>query len=97
MTVKEDEVAVVKTKFTVGTASDESEPEGEEGNMFNLKAKMTGGGEGTTQFSVGTGRTRSANNKLNVKINATMDSPQGGDPLEFEATLKFEQENEIGE
>lgn len=90
----EGDDAVVKTKLTVGTAQDESATP-DEGNMFNLKAKMTGGGEGQTKFSVKAGRVSHAQNSVNVKITATMDNPQGGDALEFKAALKIEQEHKI--
>lgn len=90
----EGDDAVIKTKITVGTAQDET-AEPDQGSMFNLKAKMTGSGEGSTKFDVKGGRTRHAQNSVNVKITATMDNPQGGDALEFKATLKIEQEHKI--
>lgn len=91
--VKDEEVAVVKTKATVTTSSDESD----QGSMFNLKATMTGGGEGTAFFSVTRGRAKSSENELKVKISATMDDPQGGNPIEFKAVLDRSQKMEIVE
>lgn len=97
-TVGEQECAVIKTKFTVGTAADEGgkdEGGGDPGQMFNLKTKMTGEGEGKTHFALKAGRTAKSTNAVKVKITASMDNPQGGDALEFKATLTIGQENEI--
>lgn len=85
--------AVITTKLSVGTVADESEDPG--ANMFNLKAKMTGEGEGKTKYNVEAGRAAHSQNKVKVKITATMDNPQGGDALEFKAVLSIEQENTI--
>lgn len=89
------DVAVVKTKLTAGTIGDETDSP--DGSMFNFKMKMTGEGSGTTEFAVGAGRVRTSENKLSVKITATADNPQGGDELEFKATLAIERRHKIGE
>jgi hypothetical protein len=96
-TVGDQECALIKSKFTIGTTADEGgKDDGSDGgSMFNLKTKMTGDGEGQTHFAVKAGRTAKTANKLSVKINATMDDPQGGDPLEFKGTLKIDQEHEL--
>ena len=89
---KDEQIAVIKTKASVGSSSDESS---DQGSMFNLKATMTGGGEGTTRFRVTAGRAKSAESDLKVKITAKMDDPQGGDPLEFKAALERTQKIEM--
>lgn len=89
---KSGSVAVVKTKATVGTSESDSS---DQGSMFNLKATMTGGGDGTTEFAVETGRPRKSESDLKIKITATMDDPQGGSALEFKATLERGQKIEI--
>ncbi len=90
---KSGEVAVIRTKTSVATS--ESDSSDDENNMFNIKATMTGGGEGTTHFSVSSGRPTKAQSDLKIKIKATLDDPQGGDPLEFKATLERTQKIEM--
>jgi len=93
--VAEGDVAEIGTKLSVGTVSDAIEQP--EARMYNLKAKLTGEGAGTTHFSLGTGRVRDSKNRATVKILITADDPQGGDPIEFKATLTIEQEHQIVE
>ena len=84
---------VIQSKYRVATAADEDADE-EEG-MFNLEAKMTGGGNGKTTFSLSQGKARSSSCKIDVKISASMANPQGDDDLEFNALLRMSQKFEI--
>ncbi len=93
--VEGEDCVMIQTKFRVATAADEGAGEDSEEGMFDLDAKMTGGGSGTTTFSLSGGKLRTSSCKIDVNITANMANPQGEDNLEFKALFRVSQKFEV--
>lgn len=90
-----DDCVIIQSKFRVATAADEDAEEDPEEGMFNLETKMTGGGTGTTTFSMSRGKPRNSSSKVDVKITAAMANPQGDGDLKFKALFRVSQKFQI--
>ncbi len=93
--VGDEDCVVIRTKFRVATAGDEGAEVEPGDGMFEFEAKMTGGGAGTTTFSISTGRPKTSSCKIDVNIAASMANPQGDDDLEFKALFRISQKFQV--
>ncbi|HEX7899376.1 MAG TPA: hypothetical protein VF950_16540 [Planctomycetota bacterium] len=91
--VKGGSCAVLTSKFKVGQVE---KKKNDENNVFNAQFKTAGEGEGKTWFNVKQGRATRTQSLLKVRVNAVFPNPGGGDDIELNATVKMEQNGEIG-
>lgn len=90
--VKGRPCAVLKSKFKVGQV----EKKGDANNPFNAQFKTDGEGEGKTWFSAQDGRAAKSQSLLKVRVHAVFANPSGGDDIELNATVKMQQDGELG-
>jgi hypothetical protein len=90
--VKGRPCAFIKSKFKVGQVEKKDDPN----NVFNVQFKTAGEGEGKTWFNAKEGRAAKTQSLLKVRVDAVIPNPSGGDDIEIKATVKMEQDGEIG-
>ena len=83
--------AVIKSKYTVGTAGDDKGDEEGGGMPFQIDAKITGKGTGTTTFGIDANHVLSGTHKIKAKIDAKLENPMSGDEMTIKASLTLEQ------
>jgi hypothetical protein len=92
--VKGRPCAILKSKFKVGQV--EKKQKDDPNNAFNVQFKTAGEGEGKTWFNAKEGRAAKTQSLLKVRVDAVIPNPGGGDDIEIKATVKMEQDGEIG-
>lgn len=85
--------AVLKSKFSVDSSGKKEEDEEE--TPFQIDAKMSGEGEGTTTFAIEPGRVVSSSHKATVKIDADLENPTSGDAMKVKAKVTLVRESEL--